>query len=104
MDARIRRLVVRAALLGLVCGALVAVLSGGGVYEVVVGGVLGAAVGPAAVLYWGEHGGARRAERRERRAAARERHLPPSAGPLAEGPSAGSRDREAPRRSGRGRS
>ncbi|MDX2847036.1 MULTISPECIES: hypothetical protein [Streptomycetaceae] len=60
MDLKIRRLVFGAGMLGIVLGAVVGVISAGTFYSVVVGALLCAAAGVVAVLYWGEHGGARR--------------------------------------------
>ncbi|MDX2701525.1 hypothetical protein OG937_05480 [Streptomyces sp. NBC_00510] len=60
MDLKIRRLVFGAGMLGVVLGTVVGVFSTGTVYSVVVGALLCATAGVVAVLYWGEHGGARR--------------------------------------------
>ncbi|MGW3243776.1 hypothetical protein [Streptomyces sp. NPDC001070] len=60
MDLKIRRLVFGAGMLGVVLGALIGAISAGTVYSVVVGALLCATAGVVAVLYWSEHGGARR--------------------------------------------
>ncbi|WP_143070856.1 hypothetical protein [Streptomyces malaysiense] len=59
MDERIRRYFTRASLMGLLTGALVGFASGG-VFGALVGAGIGFALAAGSVLYWGEHGGARR--------------------------------------------
>lgn len=65
VDVRLRRFLFGAVVLGGLLGVLLGVVSSASVFGAVVGGVLGAAGGAIVVLYWGEHGGARR--RRVRR-------------------------------------
>ncbi|GAA2464209.1 hypothetical protein [Streptomyces murinus] len=59
MDERIRRYFTRASLVGLLAGALVGFASGE-VFGALVGAGIGFALAAGSVLYWGEHGGARR--------------------------------------------
>ncbi|MGM9335879.1 hypothetical protein [Streptomyces murinus] len=59
MDERIRRYLTRASLVGLLTGALIGFASGE-VFGALVGAGIGFALAAGSVLYWGEHGGARR--------------------------------------------
>ncbi|MEU3030189.1 hypothetical protein ACPCBC_29460 [Streptomyces incarnatus] len=59
MDERIRRYFTLASLVGLLAGALVGFASGGG-FGAPVGAGIGFSLAAGSVLYWGEHGGARR--------------------------------------------
>ncbi|MFG2608462.1 hypothetical protein ACGFT2_33670 [Streptomyces sp. NPDC048514] len=59
MDERIRRYFIWASLAGLLTGAVLGFASGG-VFGALVGAGIGAALAAGTVLYWGEHGGARR--------------------------------------------
>lgn len=59
MDERIRRYFIRASLAGMLTGAVLGFASGGA-FGALVGAGIGFALAAGSVLYWGEHGGARR--------------------------------------------
>ncbi|MEU5795915.1 hypothetical protein ABZ800_20725 [Streptomyces sp. NPDC047813] len=59
MDERIRRYFIGASLVGLLAGALAGFASGE-VFGALVGAGIGFALAAGSVLYWSEHGGARR--------------------------------------------
>lgn len=59
MDERIRKYFIRSSLAGLLTGAVLGFASGG-IFGAVVGAGIGIALAAGGVLYWGEHGGARR--------------------------------------------
>jgi hypothetical protein len=59
VDERIRTYFIRASLMGLLIGAVFGFASGG-IFAALAGAGIGFALATGSVLYWGEHGGARR--------------------------------------------
>lgn len=59
VDERIRRYCIRFSLVGFLAGAALGFVSGG-LFGALVGAGIGFALAVGSVLYWGEHGGARR--------------------------------------------